>query len=220
MSTSGPDPDIQRGPQGRGPFRIRHVGALVLATAVFAGATLVLTYPVQRVDPTVPLPSAYDMGGEVGALGIGARAPTLPADLIDVVSGLPIGDLGGDGSALWLTFSATWCPPCQAELPVLQDWADRYPERLRLATVAIRDVGMSDVKRYYADHGVTFPVVYGVGQDLEATWGVPGLPTHYFIDADGVVRARIIGPATDETVAAIITAILSMSASEDPGSPD
>src|SRR5512143_1365823 len=62
------------------------------------------------------------------------------------------------GQVVLVNLWATWCPPCQAEMPVLQKYFERYQAE-GFTVVAIEDgEPESDVRSFVKQHGLTFPV--------------------------------------------------------------
>ena len=65
------------------------------------------------------------------------------------------------GSAVWVNFLATWCPPCQGETPILRELAEKYKDQgLEVVGVSVQETNADDVAtyadRYYLDFTVGF----------------------------------------------------------------
>jgi peroxiredoxin len=113
------------------------------------------------------------------------------------------------GKPIIINFWATWCTPCQEEIPALVAISNKYKDRgLTILGVSIDDAP-ADLQKYAAEHGMTYPVLVGQGHDdmlenFEATFAVP---VSWFIKADGSVYLRHEGAGSrdwfDEQVRAL-----------------
>jgi thiol-disulfide isomerase/thioredoxin len=140
--------------------------------------------PSLSPSPSGPAPSGSGVG-----LSVGQQAPPLS-----------VAQLGGGrveletlrGKPLWLNFMATWCPPCQDELPVMSRFQGQLGERM---TVILVDVKEPEdlVASFLTSLNVTLPV--GLDSDARAqqAWSAYALPVHYWLDSEGVVRAFAYG---------------------------
>lgn len=98
------------------------------------------------------------------------------------------------GRPVIINFWATWCAPCRQEMPLLQETAERYGDQ-DLVVLGV-DIGedAAAVGNYVKSLGVDFPILLDATQDISDRYRVYGLPTSFFIDREGVVDFRFIGP--------------------------
>lgn len=196
-------PPVQRsGRAGRrliGPFTVGHVLALSASLLVTAVLLLALTSPLGAPsDAGAPVPGAsfYRVGEAGTGLAIGNRPPPLAGDgaaLVDL-DGVIVDLSGLEGRPVWVVFWATWCPPCQQETPDLQRaWEANEDTGLQLVAVNVQE--SAGVAREYAEtYGLTYRIALDPTAGAFRAWGVFGLPTHYFIGGDGIIRDRWFGP--------------------------
>ena len=97
------------------------------------------------------------------------------------------------GKVVLLNFWATWCAPCQVELPRFDGWQKKYgAEGLQVLTISMDD-GDAAVRRTVRRLHLDVPVMMGDAKLGEAYGGVLGLPVTFLIGRDGVIVARIKG---------------------------
>ncbi len=200
-----------------GPFSGRQI-ALALAIVLGTAAVIALvTAPI--TNPGVPQPSPgatfFAIGPPVEGLKPGDRAPELEGEVEGVVQ--PLLDLDGRpvrladlrGRPVWLNFFATWCPPCQYETPVLQQVYEAHAaEGLALVGVSVQETVPEDVAAYAFTYGLTYTIGFDATSAIFRTYKAYGLPTHYFIDREGVIRAVWRGPLTVERAEAFLAPLL------------
>ncbi len=97
------------------------------------------------------------------------------------------------GRAVLLNFWATWCPPCRAEMPSLQQLAEIYgPEQLLVLAVNVGE-GPRRIAQYLQASGLNLTVLLDPRSEISKAWGARVLPTTVLIDADGKPRLRVRG---------------------------
>jgi len=98
------------------------------------------------------------------------------------------------GKVVMLNLWATWCPPCIAEMPLLNDLADRYSEK-GLALVGIAgDENADDVRAFVQETPLHFDVLLDPHGAVGTEYGITGYPETFLIDREGKLLAKFIGP--------------------------
>lgn len=98
------------------------------------------------------------------------------------------------GSVVLLNFWATWCPPCQREMPSLERLRVRMAGR-PLEIVAISSAETPDaVNAYLSKMKLGFPILLDGDGSNTRRWKVFALPTTFVLDAEGRVRHVLTGP--------------------------
>jgi thiol-disulfide isomerase/thioredoxin len=186
-----------------------------LAIAVLLVA---VTRPLGSTDGRplpVPGQTQYVFRSPVPGLEPGSIAPEFGGTLADGTAfqltdleGRPIllGDLRG--KAVWVNFWASWCPPCQAETPIMRELDQRYRER-GLVIVAVNVQETVEAAKGYADrYGLEYVIGADVSGHVFRQYRVFGLPTQFFIDPDGIVRSVVPSSLTLEGATRYVESIL------------
>ncbi len=119
---------------------------------------------------------------------VGQRAPDFTLATLDGKT-FTLSEALADGSPVVLNFWATWCAPCQRELPALQSTAEHYGERAQIVGVNLDQADTADhVDDYVAERGLTFTIPLDPAQETAQRYNIIGMPTTFFIDGDGMIR--------------------------------
>jgi cytochrome c biogenesis protein CcmG, thiol:disulfide interchange protein DsbE len=99
------------------------------------------------------------------------------------------------GKVVLLNFWATWCAPCELEMPTFVKWQSMYGARgLRVIGISMDD-DPDLARKAYVRLKLNYPVAMGDAELGELFGGVLGLPVTYLIDGRGEIRARFQGEA-------------------------
>jgi thiol-disulfide isomerase/thioredoxin len=88
------------------------------------------------------------------------------------------------GKVVVLNLWATWCPPCRAEMPSLDNLWKTFQGRDDIAVLCISEEAAEDVRAHPVSRNVTMPL-YVFGSEPPAELNAPALPTTFIFDQDG-----------------------------------
>src|SRR6185437_8600969 len=133
------------------------------------------------------------MKDQLFPVAIGSTAPDFRAKVLGTNSYRTLADY--KGKVLILNVWATWCVPCQKEIPSLEALYREYGSKgLNLVAVSV-DQGVSeDSIRKFANHyGVTFEILHDPAGDIERIYQTTGYPETFVIGPEGTIRKKWIG---------------------------
>lgn len=97
------------------------------------------------------------------------------------------------GKVVLLNFWATWCAPCQAEMPAFSRWQQQYgPQGLQVIGISMDD-SAAPARKLAQKLRIGYPIALGDAALGDKYGGVLGLPVTYLIDRTGTVRAVFQG---------------------------
>ena len=192
--TPKPDRSSGKEPAWRAKLRSSNFGqaavVLVTAFAIAVAAWWVVKPEEQdRVRAETEAVSQVEVAGVQQPPAAGDSVPGFTATDID---GTPISLEGLRGKPVWLVFMATWCTGCRTEIPDIQGVVASRGDAVRVVVIYVGE-SRNTVSDYSKRVGNDFPEVVDQDQQISAAYGIMGVPTHYFIDAGGVVRQRHVG---------------------------
>ena len=189
------------GPPGGEPRMSR--GAAWLAMGAVAVA-LLLVYLAPSVNESHQESSEEAV---VDAAAVGRPAP-LHFTLKDM-NGVDVKLSSFKGKVIVVNFWATWCGPCELEIPWLVELQKTYGSDLVVLGVSMDDTA-AQLKPYAATKAMNYPVLLGIDRDdvKDAFGPLFGIPVSIFIGRDGVIARRHSGIATKDQFEKEIKALL------------
>jgi len=158
------------------PASTRRLGSLLLAGLLLAGG---LWAAVGSDLPAAPI-----------AIGQPAPEFRLPA----LAEGDEVSLEGLRGQVVLLNFWATWCKPCEDEMPAMERLHQALaPEGLALVAISVDD-GREKVAAFRDRLGLTFPILLDPSKRVARDYQSLRFPETYLIDREGTLVARYIGP--------------------------
>jgi thiol-disulfide isomerase/thioredoxin len=130
------------------------------------------------------------MQRSVKPTGGGLLAP--PFSLIDL-NGRKLELADHKGKVVLLDFWATWCGPCQIEIPGFVELQERYRDQGLVIIGVAMDNSPEPVREFYREFRMNYPVVMGDERISELYGGILGLPTTFVIGRDGRIYSKHVG---------------------------
>jgi thiol-disulfide isomerase/thioredoxin len=162
--------------------------AIFVAVAVVASASV------------LALSGAFDV--RESRVAPGAAAPDFRAVTLDAHP-VPKGIADYRGQVVLLNLWATWCGPCEWEMPSIQALHNDFAGAgLKVVAVAVDDPGFEQrVRDFVARKGLTFEILSEGSGKIESDYEARGIPATYLIGRDGLIRKRVAGASDWNTPA-------------------
>lgn len=115
------------------------------------------------------------------------------------------------GKPIVMNFWASWCTPCQIEMPEFQKMYEKYGEEVKFLMINMTASGGETVGRAQAfieNGGYTFPILFDSEHEAAGTYDASAMPTTFFIDKEGYVVYQYVGAMNVEKLKEGIERIL------------
>jgi peroxiredoxin len=145
----------------------------------------------------LPLAAATASPEAMKALGIvEMRQPTAAPDVsLPTLDGRRVAMKDFRGKLVLVNFWATWCVPCQWEMPLMERLYRDYRDRGFVVLAVSIDQGDPErVRAFVRDRKLTYPVGLDPTHEVARSFGVTGLPATLLVGPDGIIKGVTYGP--------------------------
>jgi len=148
------------------------VGVVLGVIGFGIGAALLLTPEITRIE-------------------VGTRAPDYSVRTLDGDT-VAIRDFRGE--VVLLNVWATWCAPCEQEMPSMQRLQEELgPQGLRVVAVSVDQADPESVRDWVDERNLTFTVLHDASGRIQQVYQTTGVPESFVLDRDGMILKKIIG---------------------------
>ena len=107
-----------------------------------------------------------------------------------------------------LDFCASWCSPCRQEASTLAETYPSYKARgVEFLGVAIWD-SEDEARRFVKESGATYLMGADTKGNIAIDYGLTGIPEKYFIDTEGNIVRKFVGPVSEEILENVISEVI------------
>ena len=107
------------------------------------------------------------------------------------------------GKVVLLSFWATWCPPCRAELPTIAKLYGEYKNK-GVVVFGVNDEDRGTARKYLEKAGLDLPTLDDSSQKAHRLYHISAIPTVFLIGADGKVVRYFVGGRSEEALRAAL----------------
>ena len=141
----------------------------------------------------------------LGTTGDGESHKQAPAFVVRGLDGKPFRLADQKGRPVVIDFWATWCGPCRAGMPHLDQLQKRYAkEGLVIVGLSVDEIEVAQVKKFADGLGVRFRMAMADEKVLDQLGPIRQIPTTFFINRRGEVVRRTVGYLDAETLDAYV----------------
>ncbi len=197
--------EIQPNEETKPCSRKRSIITFVVVSLLNVGLLILLW--TQLLTPRSGL-SQTDSSSTVGFVSIPLLGKPAPDFTLPILNGngtkLHLASL--KGKVVMVNFWASWCEPCQQEAPALQRVWTKWQSKGIVLLGVDGPESESDALKFVHQHGITYQNVRDTIDGATAiSYGATANPETFFLNQDGVVVARWIGPIDEQRVQAELT---------------
>jgi peroxiredoxin len=109
------------------------------------------------------------------------------------------------GKVVFINFWATWCPPCRAEMPAIEALHQEYKDKGVIVIGVDISEPESTVRQYIQQGGFSWTIVLDSTAKVARDYQIVAIPTSYFLDKEGIIKAVNVGPMTKRAMEAEVT---------------
>lgn len=131
------------------------------------------------------------------ALGILEPRERTPAPNVTLptLDGRPFSLADLRGKVVLVNFWATWCVPCQWEMPLMEKLYQAYKARgFVVVAISLDQEGVAVVKPFVQEKKLTYPVLLDTSRQGAKQFGLVGVPATFLVGPDGLVKGITYGP--------------------------
>lgn len=159
---------------------MRNRGQWIAVGSIVAGLGVALTLGVAMAPENTPV-------------AVGTRAPSFRA--AHLTEGDSVSLAQYEGEVVLFNIWATWCGPCEYEMPSMQRLFDELgPHGLRIVALSVDEAGPDHVMQWVRERDLTFEILHDRSGRIETTYQVTGYPESFVINREGVIVKKVIGP--------------------------
>ena len=180
-----------------------HYNRLLLGVLIFG----TLFVSAARVRPTQLLAAPVSTAVVAADPAPQANHPA-PDFALPVLDGATVNLSDLKGNVVLINVWATWCPPCRAEMPTIQAAYEQYADQgFTVLAVNLRE-NPRTVAAFMQQFGLTFPAPLDLDGQVSALYRASVLPSSFFVDRQGVIRAVYRGPMPRSVIAGTVEQLL------------
>lgn len=174
------------------------IAALVL---ILGGLAVIVWMSVQTAVPT-PTTNSY------GAPALAQQGGTVTDFTIGSLDNGQISLADYEGEVIIMNFWATWCPPCRAEMPGINNFYEAHKDEGLVVLAINEEESEEQVRPFIELNEFSFPVLLDIEGRVAQQYSTRSFPTTFIIDRNGVIQHVQTGEITERELERIVKPLL------------
>lgn len=138
-------------------------------------------------------PALLIIGCANGSSSVASVGQPAPDFILPNLDGESVSLSDFEGRPVFINFWRINCNPCREELPYLEAVYEERQGELVMLSINIGD-DVSNIKQFLQNNSLSLSVLLDTDITVARRYAIPGTPTAFFIDKEGIIRAKVIGP--------------------------
>jgi peroxiredoxin len=164
-------------------------GGLILVLALMVVGGVNAFQRGEDIDTPVGKATILDVDPTLGSLA--------PDFTLTSVDGKSVSLSQFHGKTVLVNFWATWCGPCQIEMPAIQSRFEQFKDDGLIVLAVDFDESRQAVAEFRDDFALTFELLLDPGAEAQKLYRNRSYPASFFIDSEGVIQVQHIGVMTE-----------------------
>lgn len=178
------------------------------AIAILVIGTMIVVMVKTNLDKPEVIDTASTKANSDAIVGL-EQGETPPDFKLETLEGdtVRLSDL--KGKKVILNFWATWCPPCKAEMPHMENYYKKLKpednvELISVNLTSAENRGVKAVEEFVDAYGLTFPILLDTDELGMTDYKVFSIPTTYILGTDGTIDNQIVGPMDEQMMEQLV----------------
>nr|WP_100012610.1 redoxin domain-containing protein [Lentibacillus sediminis] len=139
---------------------------------------------------TMAVANSEEVGVQVGDVAPDFEITTLEGETVK------LSDYRGE--RVMLNFWATWCPPCRAEMPAMQQFYEEHDVTVLAVNLTDTETNPKNAADFVSAYDLTFPILMDKEAEVSTLYRIKPIPASFMIDESGRIQYRSYGAMTYE----------------------
>lgn len=112
-------------------------------------------------------------------------------------------------TALIINFWATWCAPCRAEIPQLNEIYHEYKTRgIDIVGISLDSIRPQKINSYVKSLKIEYPIFIGRADEVQKKMDVVGIPATIIVDGKGKIYRKLVGYHTKDEIVSVLEELI------------